>query len=85
MTAHTLQSIKDTLVAIVAKTIGKAPSDIRTDIALDDQGVDSLAFAELMFDIEDNFGSVIQDNAEEMKTLKTIDQLAARIFEKLEG
>ncbi len=84
MSEHTLQSVKDALTAIVAKTIGKSPADISLSVALDDQGVDSLAFAEMMFDVEDAFGAVVSDSAELAK-LRTIDQLAARILEKLEA
>ncbi|TAK90367.1 MAG: acyl carrier protein [Burkholderiaceae bacterium] len=55
----TFEKIQDLLV----KKFGLDPSDIHADSTLESLGLDSLNVIELLFDLEDEFGITIPDDA----------------------
>lgn len=52
----TTTEISQKLKSIISSFSGLAESDIKVDVPLMDQGLDSLSAAELLFELEDVFG-----------------------------
>lgn len=71
--------IEEKVIAIVQK---KAPMPVSIDDDLDSVGLDSLAMAELVFEIESSFSIRTDDRLLEMKTLRDVvtyvQEVAAR-------
>jgi acyl carrier protein len=80
MTPMTLDSIAQQLAEITAKSVGKQPSDMRRDVSLREQGIDSLGFGELVFEVEDTFGVEIANEKEVFANMETINAIAQYIF-----
>ncbi len=80
MTSLTLESIAQQLADITAKSVGKQPSEMLRDISLREQGIDSLGFGELVFEVEDAFGVEIANEKEVFANMETINAIAQYIF-----
>jgi acyl carrier protein len=80
MTPITIESIAQQLAEITAKSVGKQPSDMLRDVSLREQGVDSLGFGELVFEVEDTFGVEIANQKEVFADMETINAIALYIF-----
>lgn len=80
MTSMTLESIAQQLAEITAKSVGKEPSEMLRDVSLREQGIDSLGFGELVFEVEDAFGVEIANEKEVFANMETIDAIAQYIY-----
>ncbi|MBT8418941.1 MAG: acyl carrier protein [Silicimonas sp.] len=58
-------SVKDTVVGIIAEQAVLQPSDIRMDQTLEDLGIDSMGLVEAIFSIEEAFDIQVPFNANE--------------------
>ncbi len=86
MTSSTISSmtIDDTesrIRALLVKDFKLEPGTLTPDARLDDMGVDSIGMAELIFNIEDEFGLKLTDAAVQLSTfgevVRFIDQAVA--------
>lgn len=77
--ALTTESVAVQLSELAAKALGKQLNEIDRTSSLRDQGIDSLMFAELVFEVEDAFGVEIANEREVLEGMETIDQIAAYI------
>lgn len=66
-----------TIRAIAAKQFGVPPDSIDTDAPVDQLGIDSLDFLELLFELEDEFGLPIPP--ESVNGVRTLGGLATTI------
>jgi len=76
------QSIQDQVYAIVAKYIEIAPEDFHVDTPLVEAGIDSLATAEIIFDIEEALGIEIpdvEDIEERFASFRTVADVARMV------
>jgi len=73
---QTPDAIADQLVKLASKCFGRPEAEISRDVPLQEQGADSLGFADFVFDVEDSFGVDITGQPEVAGTLKTIAELA---------
>jgi acyl carrier protein len=81
----TPEEIRAKLATLIAAQVGsRIPArQIQWDTRLrDDLGIDSLAVAELMYEIEDTFGTVLQDT--EPTTLVTVRDAVDAIARELQ-
>lgn len=76
---QTQDAIATQLVALASKCFGRPEAEIDRAKPLQDQGADSLGFADFLFDVEDSFGVEIATKTEVLHNMKTIDELAAYI------
>ena len=58
-------SVKDTVIGIIAEQAVLEPSDISADQTLDDLGIDSMGLVEAIFSIEEAFDIQVPFNANE--------------------
>jgi acyl carrier protein len=77
------------LQAILIKDYHFAPEVLVLDAVLDDLGIDSLGAAELLFNIEDEFGVTLPPEAVQLTTLGDVvafidDLIVARSSSKLQ-
>ncbi len=79
MAALSLESVAQKIAELAAQSMGKDPAAIERSQPLDGQGVDSLGFAEFIFEVEDLFGVELSDRDKVHDGLRTIDDLAAYI------
>jgi acyl carrier protein len=82
MAVLTLDSVAQKIAELAALTMGKDPSAIERGEPLDSQGVDSLGFAEFIFEVEDSFGVELSDREKVLPGLRTINDLAAYIVQQ---
>lgn len=82
MALLTFDSVAQKLAELAALTLGKEPSAVQRSEPLDSQGVDSLGFAEFIFEVEDSFGVELSDREKVLPGLRTIDDLAAYIVQQ---
>lgn len=67
--------MKDRMKEIIAEYLGKDAASIATNVTFTDMGIDSLDIAELVMQMEDEFGCSIEMSQE----INTIDALAEYI------
>ena len=67
--------VTEKLIALIAEKIDIDPTEITADSKLTELGMDSLDIAELLMDIEDNFGVQIEVSPE----LVLVSDLAEKI------
>ena len=67
--------VTEKLIALIAEKLDIAPTEITADSKLTELGMDSLDIAELLMDIEDNFGVQIEVSPE----LVLVSDLAEKI------
>ena len=67
--------VTEKLIALIAEKHDTAPTEITADSKLTELGMDSLDIAELLMDIEDNFGVQIEVSPE----LVLVSDLAEKI------
>jgi len=79
MAVQSLDAVAQKIAELAAQTMGKDASAIERSKPLDSQGVDSLGFAEFIFEVEDLFGVELSDREKVHEGLRTIDDLAAYI------
>jgi len=79
MAVQSLDTVAQKIAELAAQTMGKDVSAIERAKPLDSQGVDSLGFAEVIFEVEDLFGVELSDRDKVREGLRTIDDLAAYI------
>lgn len=79
MAVQSLDTVAQKIAELAAQTMGKDASTIERAKPLDSQGVDSLGFAEFIFEVEDLFGVELSDRDKVREGLRTIDDLAAYI------
>lgn len=79
MAVQSLDAVAQKIAELAAQTMGKDASAIERSKPLDSQGVDSLGFAEFIFEVEDLFGVELSDRDKVREGLRTIDDLAAYI------
>lgn len=79
MAVQSLDAVAQKIAELAAQTMGKDASAIERSKPLDSQGVDSLGFAEFIFEVEDLFGVELSDREKVREGLRTIDDLAAYI------
>lgn len=79
MAVQSLDAVAQKIAELAAQAMGKKASDIERSTPLDSQGVDSLGFAEFIFEVEDLFGVELSDRDKVREGLRTIDDLAAYI------
>jgi len=79
MSVYTVESVAQKLTELAAPSLGKQPSEIERGTPLDAQGVDSLAFAEFIFEVEDAFGVEVANEKKVHDNMRTINDLAAYI------
>lgn len=82
MAVLTLDSVAQKIAELAALTMGKDPSAVERGEPLDSQGVDSLGFAEFIFEVEDSFGVELSDREKVLPGLRTINDLAAYIVQQ---
>lgn len=70
-------SVPERLIQMAARRSGLDAQTIDRHAGLDSLGIDSLGMAEMMFDIDDEFGIEITD--EHMGELRTVDDLIVLI------
>ena len=68
-------STAERIRAILVKDYKLNPEQITPDAALSDLGVDSLGIAELMFNIEDEFGLVLELDSTQITSFGDVVQL----------
>lgn len=73
MTAMAPTDLKAQLRSIIAEVIEKDPSEIRDDVLLKDQGVDSMQAIEIISDIERTFKLKIDEK--DFKHITTLDSV----------
>ena len=81
----TAEEIREKLATLIAAQVGSRISarQIQWDTRLrDDLGIDSLAVAELMYEIEDTFGTTLEDT--EPTTLVTVRDAVHAIARELQ-
>ena len=81
----TAEEIREKLATLIAAQVGSRISarQIQWDTRLrDDLGIDSLAVAELMYEIEDTFGTALEDT--EPTTLVTVRDAVHAIARELQ-
>jgi len=81
----TAEEIREKLATLIAAQVGSRVSaqQIHWDARLrDDLGIDSLAVAELMYEIEDTFGTALEDT--EPTTLVTVRDAVHAIARELQ-
>jgi acyl carrier protein len=81
----TAEEIREKLATLIAAQVGSQISarQIQWDTRLrDDLGIDSLAVAELMYEIEDTFGTALEDT--EPTTLVTVRDAVHAIARELQ-
>ena len=75
-------SIVDEIIAIVAKHREMEPDGWTAESTLEDLGVDSFDFIELVFMLEDKYGIEIDYNANQtVNELKTIGDVALKVHQ----
>jgi acyl carrier protein len=74
-------SIAERLLFLASRRSGIESLDIASETPLQELGIDSLGFAELMFDIDDEFGIEITD--EDMLQIKLVGELVTHIESKV--
>jgi acyl carrier protein len=79
MAVPSIDSVAQKIAELAALSMGKAPGAIERHLPLDSQGVDSLGFAEFIFEVEDLFGVELSDREKVKDGLRTINDLAAYI------
>ena len=67
--------VTEKLIALIAEKLDIDPTEITADSKLTERGMDSLDIAELLMDIEDNFGVQIEVSPE----LVLVSDLAEKI------
>lgn len=82
MAVQSLDTVAQKIAELAAQTMGKDASAIERSKPLDSQGVDSLGFAEFIFEVEDLFGVELSDRDKVHEGLRTIDDLAAYIVSR---
>lgn len=82
MAVLTLDAVAQKIAELAALTMGKDPSAVQRNEPLENQGVDSLGFAEFIFEVEDSFGVELSDREKVLPGLRTIDDLAAYIVQQ---
>lgn len=82
MAAQNLDAVAQKIAELAALSMGKDPAAINRAQPLDSQGVDSLGFAEFIFEVEDLFGVALTDREKVNDGLRTIDDLAAYIVQQ---
>lgn len=73
MSETTSPSVTERLLQMASRRSGLEADHIDRNAALKDLGIDSLGLAEMMFDIDDEFGIEITD--EHMASLNTVGDL----------
>jgi len=78
-------STAERIRAILVRDYKLSPDQLMPDAALSDLGVDSLGVAELMFNIEDEFGLVLELDATQIATFGDVvnlidEQIAAKLL-----
>jgi len=68
MTSMTFKDTGSRVRALLVKDFKLDPSTLTTDARLDDLGVDSIGMAELIFNVEDEFGLKLPDVAVQLTT-----------------
>ncbi len=54
--------IKNTVIELISRYSDCPVSELTTDVALSDTGIESVGVAELIFDLEDRFDITIEDS-----------------------
>ena len=82
MTSTSFDDTEKRIRALLAKDFKLDPGTLTSDARLDELGVDSIGMAELIFNVEDEFGLKLPDVAVQMSTfgevVHFIDQAVAR-------
>ena len=76
-TTNTLEELKQ----LLHTAFGIDPETLKPDQPLADYGLDSLAFAELLFSIEEHFSLDLPDDRTDVKTLAAL----ADLIDELKG
>ncbi|MBG1232333.1 acyl carrier protein [Aestuariivirga litoralis] len=75
-----MESVSDRLMRLVEKQTGRTFTDLKPTTTLEEMGVDSFDFIELVFLIEDEFHIEVQANANELgENLKTIGDVVTYV------
>jgi acyl carrier protein len=82
MAVLTVDSVAQKIAELAALTMGKDPEAVQRAEPLESQGVDSLGFAEFLFEVEDSFGVELSDREKVLPGLRTINDLAAYIVQQ---
>lgn len=76
------QSTFTRIADYIAKQTGKDPSTITAETSLEDAGIDSFDFIELVFEVEEEFGIHIDHNQNDVAArLTTVGDIAGLIDE----
>lgn len=76
------QSTFTRIADYIAKQTGKDPSQITAGTSLEEAGIDSFDFIELVFQIEEEFGIHVDHNQNDVASrLKSVGDIAALIDE----
>lgn len=74
-----MTNIEQTLIDEIAAILSKNPAIILPDTPLNELGVDSLSFVELLVFIEKKFNLKLMESGLTKKDFKTIHSIASRI------
>jgi len=72
MTSVTFDDTEKRLRALLVKDFKLDPGTLRLDARLDELGVDSIGMAELIFNVEDEFGLKLSDAAVQLATFGAV-------------
>ncbi len=76
------QSSLTRIVEYIAKQTGKDVSEVTANTSLEDAGIDSFDFIELVFQLEDEFGIHVDHNQNDVAArLKTVGDIANLVDE----
>jgi acyl carrier protein len=72
----------DRIRNLAAKQFGGDPQAMDADVPLEQLGADSLGYLEFLFELEDEFGVIIdQDEAKQIRTLRDLGAFMDRLTE----
>ena len=79
-----MSSLKE-LQALIQEKYDLGPSQLDPDAPMLDNGVDSLALVEFLFEVEDRFGIAIPDSKAQIETLAELAILVDKLRAKKVG
>lgn len=82
MAVPSIESVAQEIATIAGRATGQEPSSIDLNKRLDGQGIDSLGFAEFIFEVEEAFGVKLSDKDKVVEGLRTVNDLARFIVAK---
>ncbi|MEO8296758.1 MAG: acyl carrier protein [Burkholderiales bacterium] len=82
MAVPSIESVAREIAIIAGQATGQEPSAIDLNKRLDSQGVDSLGFAEFIFEVEEMFEVKLSDKDKVFEGLRTVNDLARFIVTK---